>query len=301
MTTSVFLNNDRTMPLLGLGLYKTTDAVEAEDAIAAAVQNGYRLLDTASAYKNEEFVGCGIAKCGVPRKDLFITTKIWNNAQRLGDVEGAFQRSLDRLGLDYIDLYLIHWPADGWQQAWDDLQEIYASGRAKAIGVSNFQKHHIDELLTHSDVVPAVDQVESSPQFTNQELIGQLRAKGIHTEAWSPLGGTGGNLLSNPVLAGIGAKYGRSAAQVVIRWHIQRGIVVLPKSTHAERIKQNFEVFDFNLSVDDMTAISAINTGTKTFTVSAGGTGFLANNLVLGMNFGVAANNGIFTVAPSSS
>ena len=263
MTTSVFLNNDRTMPLLGLGLYKTTDAVEAEDAIAAAVQNGYRLLDTASAYKNEEFVGRGIAKCGVPRKDLFITTKIWNNAQRLGDVEGAFQRSLDRLGLDYIDLYLIHWPADGWQQAWDDLQEIYASGRAKAIGVSNFQKHHIDELLTHSDVVPAVDQVESSPQFTNQELIGQLRAKGIATEAWSPLGGTGGNLLSNPVLAGIGAKYGKSAAQVVIRWHIQRGIVVLPKSTHAERIKQNFEVFDFNLSVDDMTAISAINTGKR--------------------------------------
>ena len=176
----------------------------------------------------------------------------------------AVQTALEN-GYRHIDtaMYLIHWPADGWQQAWDDLQEIYASGRAKAVGISNFQKHHIDELLTHSDVVPAVDQVESSPQFTNQELIGQLRAKGIATEAWSPLGGTGGNLLSNPVLAEIGAKYGKSAAQVVIRWHIQRGIIVLPKSTHAERIKQNFEVFDFNLSVDDMNAISAINTGKR--------------------------------------
>ena len=263
MDNTVFLNTNREMPLLGLGVYKATGENEAENAIISAVESGYRLIDTASVYKNEENVGRGIASCGIPRNELFITTKVWNTAQRLGDIQGAFERSLDRLKLDYVDLYLIHWPADGWQQAWDDLQEIYASGRAKAIGVSNFQKHHIDELLTHSDVVPAVDQVESSPQFTNQELIGQLRAKGIHTEAWSPLGGTGGNLLSNPVLAGIGAKYGRSAAQVVIRWHIQRGIVVLPKSTHAERIKQNFEVFDFNLSVDDMTAISAINTGKR--------------------------------------
>ena len=157
-----------------------------------------------------------------------------------------------------MDLYLIHWPADGWQQAWDDLQEIYASGRAKAIGVSNFQKHHIDELLANSDVLPAVDQIESSPQFTNHELIGQLRSKGIVAEAWSPLGGTGGNLLGSPVLAEIGAKYGKSAAQVVIRWHIQRGVVVLPKSTHAERIKQNFDVFDFNLTSEDMTAITAL-------------------------------------------
>lgn len=147
MTTSVFLNNDRTMPLLGLGLYKTTDAVEAEDAIAAAVQNGYRLLDTASAYKNEEFVGCGIAKCGVPRKDLFITTKIWNNAQRLGDVEGAFQRSLDRLGLDYIDLYLIHWPVPGcFLNTWKDMEKILESGRALSIGVSNFEIRHLEEL-----------------------------------------------------------------------------------------------------------------------------------------------------------
>ena len=256
------LNNGVKMPMAGIGTFLLTPD-EAEASVISALQNGYRLIDTAAAYGNEEGVGQGVAECGVPRSEIFITSKLRNAAHGYEATLEAFERTLEKLGVNYLDLYLIHWPADGWQQAWDDLQEIYASGRAKAIGVSNFQKHHIDELLTHSDVVPAVDQVESSPQFTNQELIGQLRAKGIHTEAWSPLGGTGGNLLSNPVLAGIGAKYGRSAAQVVIRWHIQRGIVVLPKSTHAERIKQNFEVFDFNLSVDDMTAISAINTGKR--------------------------------------
>lgn len=261
--STIMLNNGTVIPQVGLGVFQTPDGDTTVNAVQTALENGYRHIDTAMIYHNEASVGEGIRRAGVPRSDFFLTTKLWNDDIRARCGKDAFQESLDRLGVDYVDLYLIHWPADGWQQAWDDLQEIYASGRAKAIGVSNFQKHHIDELLTHSDVVPAVDQVESSPQFTNQELIDQLRAKGIHTEAWSPLGGTGGNLLSNPVLAGIGAKYGKSAAQIVIRWHIQRGIVVLPKSTHAERIKQNFEVFDFNLSVDDMTAISAINTGKR--------------------------------------
>ena len=208
-------------------------------------------------------MGKAIAKCGVPREELFITTKLWVQDASYQGAKAAIETSLQKLGLSYIDLYLIHQPFGDTYGAWRAMERLYQEKVVRAIGVSNFQKHHIDELLTHSDVVPAVDQIESSPQFTNQELIGQLRAKGIATEAWSPLGGTGGNLLSNPVLAGIGAKYGRSAAQVVIRWHIQRGIVVLPKSTHAERIKQNFEVFDFNLSVDDMTAISAINTGKR--------------------------------------
>ena len=245
--STIMLNNGTVIPQVGLGVFQTPDGDTTVNAVQTALENGYRHIDTAMIYHNEASVGEGIRRAGVPRSDFFLTTKLWNDDIRARCGKDAFQESLDRLGVDYVDLYLIHWPADGWQQAWDDLQEIYASGRAKAIGVSNFQKHHIDELLTHSDVVPAVDQVESSPQFTNQELIDQLRAKGIHTEAWSPLGGTGG----------------KSAAQVVIRWHIQRGIVVLPKSTHAERIKQNFEVFDFNLSVDDMTAISAINTGKR--------------------------------------
>lgn len=261
--STITLNNGTVIPQVGLGVFQTPDGDTTVNAVQTALENGYRHIDTAMIYRNEASVGEGIRRAGLPRGDFFVTTKLWNDDIRAHRGKDAFQESLDRLGLDYVDLYLIHWPADGWQQAWDDLQEIYASGRAKAIGVSNFQKHHIDELLANSDVLPAVDQIESSPQFTNHELIGQLHSKGIVAEAWSPLGGTGGNLLGSPVLAEIGAKYGKSAAQVVIRWHIQRGVVVLPKSTHAERIKQNFDVFDFNLTSEDMTAITALNTGKR--------------------------------------
>ena len=262
--STITLNNGTVIPQVGLGVFQTPDGDTTVNAVQTALENGYRHIDTAMIYRNEASVGEGIRRAGLPRGDFFVTTKLWNDDIRAHRGKDAFQESLDRLGLDYVDLYLIHWPAaDGWQQAWDDLQEIYASGRAKAIGVSNFQKHHIDELLANSDVLPAVDQIESSPQFTNHELIGQLRSKGIVAEAWSPLGGTGGNLLGSPVLAEIGAKYGKSAAQVVIRWHIQRGVVVLPKSTHAERIKQNFDVFDFNLTSEDMTDITALNTGKR--------------------------------------
>lgn len=261
--STITLNNGTVIPQVGLGVFQTPDGDTTVNAVQTALENGYRHIDTAMIYRNEASVGEGIRRARLPRGDFFVTTKLWNDDIRAHRGKDAFQESLDRLGLDYVDLYLIHWPADEWQQAWDDLQEIYASGRAKAIGVSNFQKHHIDELLANSDVLPAVDQIESSPQFTNHELIGQLRSKGIVAEAWSPLGGTGGNLLGSPVLAEIGAKYGKSAAQVVIRWHIQRGVVVLPKSTHAERIKQNFDVFDFNLTSEDMTDITALNTGKR--------------------------------------
>lgn len=261
--STITLNNGTVIPQVGLGVFQTPDGDTTVNAVQTALENGYRHIDTAMIYRNEASVGEGIRRAGLPRGDFFVTTKLWNDDIRAHRGKDAFQESLDRLGLDYVDLYLIHWPADGWQQAWDDLQEIYASGRAKAIGVSNFQKHHIDELLANSDVLPAVDQIESSPQFTNHELIGQLRSKGIVAEAWSPLGGTGGNLLGSPVLAEIGAKYGKSAAQVVIRWHIQRSVVILPKSTHAERIKQNFDVFDFNLTSEDMTAITALSTGKR--------------------------------------
>lgn len=261
--STITLNNGTVIPQVGLGVFQTPDGDTTVNAVQTALENGYRHIDTAMIYRNEASVGEGIRRAGLPRGDFFVTTKLWNDDIRAHRGKDAFQESLDRLGLDYVDLYLIHWPADEWQQAWDDLQEIYASGRAKAIGVSNFQKHHIDELLANSDVLPAVDQIESSPQFTNHELIGQLRSKGIVAEAWSPLGGTGGNLLGSPVLAEIGAKYGKSAAQVVIRWHIQRSVVVLPKSTHAERIKQNFDVFDFNLTSEDMTAITALSTGKR--------------------------------------
>ncbi|PWG62167.1 aldo/keto reductase [Bifidobacterium callitrichidarum] len=261
--STIMLNNGTVIPQVGLGVFQTPDGETTVNAVETALATGYRHIDTAMIYGNEASVGEGIRRSGVPRGDIFLTTKLWNDDIRARRTKEAFQESLDRLGVDYVDLYLIHWPVDGWHEAWDAMQEIYASGRAKAIGVSNFQKHHIDELLAGSDVKPAVDQIESSPQFTNQQLIDDLTGLGIATEAWSPLGGTGGNLLSDPELARIGAEYGKSAAQVVIRWHIQRGIVVLPKSTHAERIRQNFDVFDFELSDADMKAINALETGRR--------------------------------------
>ena len=258
---TITLNNGTVIPQIGLGVFRTPDGDTTVNAVRAALEVGYRHIDTARIYGNETSVGEGIRQSGVPREDVFVTTKLWNDDIRARRAKASFDESLDRLGLDYVNLYLIHWPADGWQQAWDDLQEIAASGRAKAIGVSNFHQHHLNELLKNSDIVPAVDQIESSPQFTNQELVDFVHGHGIAVEAWSPLGGTGGNLLTTPLLAQIGAKYGKSAAQIVIRWHLQRGIVVLPKSTHAERIRENFDVFDFALTDADMAAINTLSTG----------------------------------------
>ena len=261
--STITLNNGTVIPQIGLGVFQTPDGDVTVNAVQTALEAGYRHIDTAMIYRNEASVGEGIRRSSVPRGDIFLTTKLWNDDIRAHRAKDAFQESLDRLGVDYVDLYLIHWPADGWQRAWDDMQEIYASGRAKTIGVSNFHEHHLDELLSNSDVTPAADQIESSPQFPNQALIDAVHAKGIAVEAWSPLGGTGGNLLSSPDLARIGAKYGKSPAQVVIRWHIQRGVVVLPKSTHADRIRQNLDVFDFMLSDEDMATVSALATGVR--------------------------------------
>lgn len=258
MNNTIFLNNDREMPLLGLGVYKATGENEAENAIITAADAGYRLIDTASVYKNEENVGRGIMKCGVPRKNLFITTKVWNTAQRLGDIQGAFERSLDRLKLDYVDLYLIHWPVPGcYLSTWKELEEIQKSGRALSIGVSNFEIRHLEELAKVSDVVPAVNQIECHPLCYPKELIEYCQDRGIQVQAYAPL--ARGAYLDNDVLCVLGTKYGRTPAQIGLRWAVQKGISVIPKSSNPERIISNGNIFDFVIEQEDMDILDTLN------------------------------------------
>lgn len=263
MTTTVssytkMLNSGNEMPVLGLGMYKITGEREAEKTIRCAVNAGYRLIDTASSYMNEDGVGKGIRECRIPRQELFLTTKIWNNAQRLGDVEGSFSRSLERLMTDYVDLYLIHWPVPGcYLGTWKELEALYKKGAARSIGVSNFEIRHLEELASVSEITPAVNQIEFHPYWYQKNLVEYCHAKGIAVQAYAPL--ARGAYLDDDVICILAVKYGKTPAQIGLRWILQKGVAVIPKSVHEERIISNGEIFDFVLEDEDMDAIDQLN------------------------------------------
>jgi diketogulonate reductase-like aldo/keto reductase len=253
------LSNDVAMPQVGFGVF-LVPADEVVEPVRVALDAGYRLVDTAKLYGNEEGVGRAIAESGLPRDEVFVTTKVWNSDHGFDTTLRAFDHSLDLLGLDVIDLYLVHWPApmlDRYVDTWRALERLYAEGRARAIGVSNFTIAHLERLRAECDVTPLVNQVELHPGFVQEELRAYHRERGIVTEAWSPLG-RGHGLLDDPVVTGIADTHGRTPAQVVLRWHVQLGNVVIPKSVRAERIRENFDVFGFSLTDDEMAALSAL-------------------------------------------
>jgi 2,5-diketo-D-gluconate reductase A len=257
---TVTLNNGVVMPQLGFGVWQVPDD-EAERAVAEALRVGYRSIDTAKLYFNEEGVGRAVHDSGVPREDLFITTKLWNNDHEYDQALRAFDASLARLDLEYVDLYLIHWPVpkqDKYVDAWRALEKIYADGRAKAIGVSNFTEENLTRVIDAGSVVPAVNQIELHPRLAQGGLRAFDAEHGIATEAWSPLG-SGQGLLDDPTLAKIADAHARTPAQVVIRWHLQLGNVVIPKSVTPSRIAENFDVFGFTLTDDEVAAISALD------------------------------------------
>ncbi|MEU2787972.1 aldo/keto reductase [Streptomyces sp. NPDC007100] len=260
----ITLNNGVAMPQLGYGVWQVPDD-EAATAVGTALEAGYRSIDTAAIYGNEEGTGKALAASGIAREELFVTTKLWNDAQGYDSTLRAFDESLDKLGLEYVDLYLIHWPMpakDTFVDTYRAFEKIYEEGRAKAIGVSNFQPAHLERLLGETSVVPAVDQIELHPQLQQSEARAFHARHRIATEAWSPLG-QGKDLLQDSTITGLAGKYERTPAQIVLRWHLQLGNVVIPKSVTPSRIKENIDVFGFELDDADMAAIAALDSGTR--------------------------------------
>lgn len=257
ITSAVELLNGVEMPRLGLGVWRTQEGEETENAVSAALKAGYRSIDTASLYKNEQGVGRAVRASGIPRDQVFITTKVWNDDQGYDTTLKAFQDSLDRLDMDYVDLYLIHWPVKGkYIDTYRALEEMYDQGRVRAIGVSNFTIAHLEDLMANCRIKPMVNQVEFHPMLTQKKLLAFCRKEGIQLESWRPL--MQGNL-DLPLLAELSAKYRKTPAQIVIRWHLQLGVVTIPKSVREERIRENADVFDFELEPEDMNRIDALN------------------------------------------
>lgn len=256
------LHNGVEMPWFGIGVFKVEEGAELVNAVKTALVHGYRSVDTAAIYGNEEGVGEGIRQglqeAGLKREDIFVTSKVWNADLGYEETLKAFDTSLEKLGLDYLDLYLIHWPVEGkYIDAWRALETLYRDGRIKAIGVSNFQIDHLKHLMKETEIKPMINQVEYHPRLTQKELLAFCTEQGIQLEAWSPL--MQGQLLDHPVLQEIAEKYGKSAAQVILRWDLQNGVITIPKSTKKHRIEENANVFDFELSADDMKRIDDLN------------------------------------------
>lgn len=260
---SIPLNDDTTIPQLGFGVYQVPPE-QTEETVTKALGVGYRHIDTAQMYQNEAGVGAAIAASGLPREDLYVTSKLDNGFHRPDDARQAFEQTLTRLGLDRIDLFLIHWPLptryDGdFVSTWRTLAEFVADGRARSIGVSNFQPAHLDRIVAETGVLPAVNQIEVHPYFTNEAARAASIRHGVEVEAWSPI--ARGRVLDDEVIGKIAAAYGKTPAQVTLRWHVERGDIVFPKSMREERMRENFDIFDFSLTVDEVAAISALDRG----------------------------------------
>ncbi|MDM5334234.1 aldo/keto reductase [Ureibacillus composti] len=256
------LHNGVKMPWFGLGVFKVEEGPELENAVKSAIKNGYRSVDTAAIYGNEVGVGKGIQEglkeAGIAREDLFVTSKVWNADLGYEATIAAYEQSLEKLGLEYLDLYLIHWPVEGkFKDAWRALETLYKEGRVKAIGVSNFHIHHLEELMKDAEIKPMIDQVEYHPRLTQKELQAFCQEHGIQLEAWSPL--MQGQLLDNEVLQEIASKHNKSVAQIILRWDLQNGVVTIPKSTKEHRIIENANIFDFELTNEEMERIHALN------------------------------------------
>jgi 2,5-diketo-D-gluconate reductase A len=265
LTPGVTLNNGVRMPLLGFGVFQVPDPAVCEQAVSDAPRVGYRLVDTAASYMNEEAVGRAIARSGVPRAELFITTKLWVQDAGFERAKAAFDRSLRRLGLEYLDLYLIHQPFGDVHGAWRAMEDLYRDGRVKAIGVSNFQPDRLMDLIVQNEVVPAVDQIEVHPFYQRTKALAFCQSEGVQAEAWAPFAEGQHGIFQNEVLRSIASARGKTIAQVILRWATQRGIVVIPKSVRPERIAENFDVFGFELTPEEMSAIAALDMDQSSF------------------------------------
>ncbi|QHJ97192.1 aldo/keto reductase [Bacillus subtilis] len=262
---TVTLNNGVKMPIIGFGVYQVPNAQECENAVYEALMAGYRLIDTASGYLNEEAVGRAIKRSGVPREELFITTKIWIQDAGYESAKIAFSKSLSKLQLDYLDLYLIHQPYGDYYGAWRAMEDLYREGKIRAIGVSNFHPDRLMDLIMHNEIVPAVNQIETHPFYQQKESAAFMKEQGVQHESWAPFAEGRNNMFSNEVLTSIAEKHNKSVAQVVLRWLVQREVVTIPKSVRKERIVENFDIFDFELSLEDIEQISTLDKGESLF------------------------------------